>query len=367
MVVKKEKQFLVFYLDDGKTVKYDLATCQTIGKSGKTVKDLRGQLRGYSVYEVIQAIEDETYKKLLTMVFDRYGVTNVGTLLDKAKYYSRYEQIFSSGVDVERGENIHGEIPKGLIKLCREHNLKLSRLLVSMYEYDPNLLIHAFSIECNHLTKEDVKKVILGGAYIHNPELSVFVILVKDYHYNVKSLLKYIDYLHGYEGIELSGYSGVVREIFDYARMARDMSNKFEKYPKNFLTVHQITSRNYNRLKRQFNELAFQERYNARFERKVDDYVFIYPKETQDIKNEAVQQGNCVASYIEDVIAGKCDILFMRKAVTPDISLVTIEVRQNRIVQAKGKYNRDVTGSELEIIKKYNTYLANLQKGGEAA
>ena len=152
-------------------------------------------------------------------------------------------------------------------------------------------------------------------------------------------------------------------EIKDYARMARAMSHKFEKYPKNFLTVHKITSRNYNRLKEKYDEIAFKNRFDNRLEKKIDDYVFIYPKATAEIKDEAVQQGNCVASYISGVIDGKCDILFMRKVDEPEQSLVTIEVRKNKVVQAKGKFNRDVTQREAEIIDKYNQYLIRSAKG----
>lgn len=36
MKVYKEKQFLVFDFEDGKTVKYDFATGETIGKLGNT-------------------------------------------------------------------------------------------------------------------------------------------------------------------------------------------------------------------------------------------------------------------------------------------------------------------------------------------
>lgn len=297
------------------------------------------------------------------MVYRKYEISNVGTLLDKARFYSRYEQIFSSGIDIEPGEQFYEEIPKGLIKICREHNIKLSGRLLEVYKYDPNLVTHAFSIECSHLSKEDIKVILLANTYRGNP-VGYFVMLVNDYHYNVKSLLKYFDYLSGYEALEINGYyGGAMRELVDYARMAKAMSAKFEKYPKNFLTVHKITARNYNRLKQHFDEVSFSQRYKKRYEKEIDGYTFIYPKHTQEIKDEAVQQGNCVASYISDVINGNCDILFMRKSNTPDKSLVTIEVKNNKVVQAKGKYNREVTPSESLIIEQYNEYLAKSKDG----
>ena len=78
------------------------------------------------------------------------------------------------------------------------------------------------------------------------------------------------------------------------------------------LTTHTITCRNYNRLKEQFDEEEFQSRINNNMEKTFGDYCFIYPKTTQEIKDETVQQNNCVASYIQSVIKGNCHILFLR-------------------------------------------------------
>lgn len=50
MKTAKEREYLIFALDDGSVVKYNLATHETIGKSGKPVRNLKTQLRGYSIY-----------------------------------------------------------------------------------------------------------------------------------------------------------------------------------------------------------------------------------------------------------------------------------------------------------------------------
>lgn len=50
MKIAKAQEYLIFALDDGSVVKYNLATHETIGKSGKPVRDLKTQLRGYSIY-----------------------------------------------------------------------------------------------------------------------------------------------------------------------------------------------------------------------------------------------------------------------------------------------------------------------------
>ena len=65
------------------------------------------------------------------------------------------------------------------------------------------------------------------------------------------------------------------------------------------------------------------------------------------------------------MIDGKCHILFLRKKDKPNESLVTIEVRNNRIVQAKRRFNEDVTSEDQKAIDAFNKKFAN--KEGKVA
>lgn len=158
---RKEGKYLVFEFEDGKNVKYDLSNGQTIGKLGKPVKDVCTQLRGYKILDVIDSFEDENYRRFLRFVDGRvnrstaqrqrfYGrvekVRNLGSFLNEIERYSRYEQIFSTGIKfIDDGLRYSiKEIPKGLIKLCKEHDLRLSNDLVATYIEMPNeiMLLH---------------------------------------------------------------------------------------------------------------------------------------------------------------------------------------------------------------------------------
>lgn len=199
----------------------------------------------------------------------------------------------------------------------------------------------------------------------NNGYCSYYNELIDKYNYTSKSLLLYIDSLKTYEAID-DMYS-IIRELEDYARMMSTISNKFDKYPRNFLTTHRIACRNYNRLRRDYSEELFKKKIHKEYEYLYGEYKFIYPKCIQDIKDEAVQQNNCVASYIDKVINGKCHILFLRKKDNLEKSLVTIEVDvyTNMIVQARGKFNRDVTEEENIVIEAWNKKFSN--KGKEDA
>ena len=73
MVGHKNGKYLEFLLDDGKTVKYDLSTGQSIGVRGKPVNSVCHKMKEYTVREVIDSIEDENYRNFLRYV-NRYYI-----------------------------------------------------------------------------------------------------------------------------------------------------------------------------------------------------------------------------------------------------------------------------------------------------
>lgn len=164
-----------------------------------------------------------------------------------------------------------------------------------------------------HSNKTDLIYCILNKQTNHEKS-SVYIVdvLIQNFGYTVKPLFAYLDYLATYEA--LTPYD-VFREIYDYVKMMNVISPKFEKYPRHFLSAHAIASRNYNRLKQEFPEELFQNRIDTTLEGTYKEYTFKYPTCIQDIKDEAVQQNNCVASYIQSVINGDCHIMFLRKKI----------------------------------------------------
>lgn len=372
MKVYKEKQYLIFDYEDGRTVKYDFATKTAIGIKGKPVKNLCSQLSGFTLNELIDCCDDEKYAKFLRFVRNSemysYSITNIGTILNKVHKYARFEQIFSAGIDdiIKDGKRFMysiNDIPKSLIKLCRKYPIKLSNNTVYYYKENTDAHYIAYDLDYISLTHDDIYSVWNAqnrkwnceiGAYDY---LSFFNKLVNEYEYNAKDLWLYLDRIKTFEAIEDMEF--LIRELYDYAKMMSRLSIKYNKYPRNFLTTHKIACRNYNRMKKEFSEELFQKRINKKYECSFGDYIFIYPKSTQDIKDEACMQNNCVASYIDRVIDGECHILFLRKKNKPNESLVTIEVVNNHIVQAKRKFNEPVTDKEQGVINAFNKKFAN--------
>ena len=403
MTVFKDKQFICFKFDDGKMVKYNLANGETIGKNNRVVKSLNTQLRGYTIQNIIDAIEDENYKNFMSFVntevnrstkinYGWYGgyasnrmvnkITNVGSFLARVNDYAKYEQYFACGLsnvnlDSRSRDRITcqlKDIPKGLLKLCKEHNLRLDNDLLTSYNNIPNLYPVVLDMKFNSIEDFNIRNLLIyygkhfdvrEGGYCISDYIKI-KFLVENYNYNIKSLLTYLDNLMTYEAIE--NFTHLCTEFYDYVKMASKLSNKFEKYPRYFLSTHRITCRNYERLKHIFEEQKFASRIDTAMEYKVGEYKFIYPQTTQDIKDEAVQQANCVASYIQRVIDGRCHIMFLRKQNKNKDkeeqykeSLITLEIVDYKVVQARGKFNRDLNADEKELVNKFNTYLEKLK------
>ena len=371
MRVYKERQYLIFKFEDGtdREVKYDFATKTAIGIKGKPVKDLRTQLSGMTIDELIECCEDKKYAKFLDFVKRKnsYYISNIGTILSKVPNYSKFEQIFSAGfddiIDSRSFSKTINDIPKSLIKIAKDRNIKISNKACDFWKKNPDNHYIGYNLEYISLTDEDIFKIWTSGSDTWNrdrmryEDWSYFNVLIEEYGYNAKSLFLYIDSLKTFEAIEDMYH--LMRELYDYARMMKTISPKFEKYPRNFLTTHKIACRNYNRLKKEFSEELFRKRINKDYECSFGDYQFIYPKSTQDIKDESVAQNNCVSSYIDNVLDGKCHIMFLRKKSSPNDSLVTIEIRNNKIVQAKRKFNDPVTEEDQKAINYWNKKFEN--------
>ncbi len=375
MKIYKERQFLIFDFEDGKTVKYDFATKVAIGKKGLPVKNLCSQLSGLTIDSLCECCMDEQYGKFLRFVkkhgdYNHRGINNIGTILDRVPHFSNFEQLFSAGIEEivdSRFKYTINDIPKGLIKLCKNHRIKLSNKFLDYYKLNPDAFILAYNLEYLSLTDYDIYNILsCEGDYTERDERGYFVRrayyskfnkLITEYGYTAKALLNYLDFLKTFEAIE--NMENLISELVDYVTMMNRISPKFDKYPRHFLTTHKIACRNYNRLKEQFVEEDFRKQIDKRMERYIEGYSFIYPESTQDIKDEAVQQNNCVASYIKRVIEGDCHILFMRKKDSPEKSWVTIEVRNNKIVQARRRFNDPISDDEKVIVNKWNKWYQN--------
>ena len=150
------------------------------------------------------------------------------------------------------------------------------------------------------------------------------------------------------------GYTSVqsfVQELRDYLAMCASDDIKPTLYSSYLKMTHDITSRNHKIKIEQEGEDMFKNRYKDFKQFNYDKYKVIAPTETKDLQKEGDNLNHCVASYIKRVMEGQCLIYFLRT--NEEESLITFEVRDNTIVQVKGKHNRKPNEEEVEALVKF--------------
>lgn len=131
-----------------------------------------------------------------------------------------------------------------------------------------------------------------------------------------------------------------------------------EKYPPNLPLYHDKIAYRY-RINKKFYDLVRWKKAAERcavYETTWKEWILKAPKTTDDILDEAQQMSNCVASYVQRVIDGETNILFLRKKDEPDVSVCTVEIRNEAVVQFKARRNATPTNEQrdalLALIKK---------------
>lgn len=85
-----------------------------------------------------------------------------------------------------------------------------------------------------------------------------------------------------------------------------------------------------------------------------DDNYIIFPfTDIDSLIDESNQMHNCVRTYVEEIINYKCFIYFMRYKDSTDKSLVTVEVKNNEVVQARRKFNENITEEDRLFLNKF--------------
>jgi len=192
------------------------------------------------------------------------------------------------------------------------------------------------------------------------------VIKTKDY-----GLLKYLSQFDSYELKNLFEYckpndlykynlkSTNYRIYLDYIDFAKklgfNINDKKYLYPKNLKEkhdeyMHQVeinkNKKVNNAIKKRYKQILKNQYQNTK-------YIIMPADSIESLMDESKQQDNCVKTYAERIARGECDIYFMRLVKDIKTSLVTVEVRDNHVVQQRIKYNATTTNAQKNFLKKW--------------
>lgn len=253
----------------------------------------------------------------------------------ESKYYDPKKLFDNAEIavcDILKGINENNYTLEILIKA------KLYNLASEYYEFKKGKFEEVFKLDRSYLN-------FMIENNITSRELEVLQKLkIKDYKlikyfsdiYRLDELLKYCN------PYDLMKYKIINKDIYmylDYLEMAKkfkmDLKDKTILYPKKLKEKHDELQHQIKVKKDKLINKEIKKRYEKlkQNEYKDNEYI-IYPVKTIDeLIDESSQQNNCVKTYAERVAEGKSDIYFMRTIKDIDHSLVTVEVRENEIVQ----------------------------------
>lgn len=354
IILKKNGSRLEFILDKqkDKSIFYDFKDNSFTSFTGRNVKlsTIKSMFSKFG-YEIDGIESDPVYNKLFEVIGRTEDVCNLGTKLERLDKYKYTEKYLSQGYNVndQLSEEFERTI-SSVNNLVKKVYLKNKADIWSIGAFINTPKIGVVLDELSNRYDSEIINIFLKSYKIHSWCDKVKKLL-EDYRYNAKSLASYICNIVDYEAL---GLYETVNYLVDYLNMNTQMgATKIDKYPRHLHTTHDITVRNFNAFKVEHDKEKFNKVRREDLEYIQKDYSILYPKCYTEIQKEGAQLSHCVASYVDKVIKGGTHILFLRKSNKLDESLITVEVRNEVIVQFKGAYNRNLSPEEMEFLNRY--------------
>ena len=150
-----------------------------------------------------------------------------------------------------------------------------------------------------------------------------------------------------------------IYEYYDYIRCCKhlslDMEDKNILFPKEFIRAHdKITGEMVIATDPKINERIHTLSNLLLLNKYEDDKYVIFPAvSVESLIDESSQMSNCVRNYCLDVSNNECQIYFMRYKDNLSKSLITIEVRDGKIVQARAKFNELPSDEIIKVLRKW--------------
>lgn len=164
------------------------------------------------------------------------------------------------------------------------------------------------------------------------------------------SMDKLIKFIKGNSKFDMDLYIDYIRflEILNI-----DLKDKKNLFPDNIKEEHdkyemqvqilEVDENTRNHIQKRYNEL---EKYIFSH----NQYFIVPVKNMQELVDESRQQRNCVRNYAKAYSEGECDLYFMREKETPKQSLVTVEVKNRKVVQSRVKFNGNVNTNQKRFL-----------------
>lgn len=142
----------------------------------------------------------------------------------------------------------------------------------------------------------------------------------------------------------------------DYIQMLLELELQLNDdsivFPDDLVSAHDNAVDTINKIKKDLEEEEYKQRKMKllKMEKEIDEFVFLVPKDLQEIVNEGNVLHHCVGSnyYLDQHSKGQTTILFIRKKNELNKPYFTMEYQNRKVVQTQGKYNREAIPSSVK-------------------
>lgn len=294
------------------------------------IKEFKKEYPNYTDFQIMQIASYQSFELLWKM-----GLHN---LSKKAKHFNK-KGCFSKRFGVPKSflnfmvvNNIDYEDYK-LLKLLQRPDMDLIRKYRYFnYEYLVFMKKQGFLYDLKVLNQFKTKLNVLKDICKYIPLKKLL-----QYEKGIKNLHIYADYLRMADELGISIKSK--KRLFPYQLIAWH-----DKYSKRIKIIEDMNI-----------SLRYLELSKYTFQ---DDKYIIFPVPSiEHLKDEGEQQGNCIVSYLNKYIDKKAEIYFIRKLINPVESFITLEYKNNHIVQKELPHHSiDFTTEQLKFIEKWEGF-----------
>jgi hypothetical protein len=364
--LQMQQEFIYVTNENNQKVRYDLKrkTMQRYSKRELEWVNVKQQYEFFSPYSLnhIKCVETERFLELLKITKEiNPNCYSLSTFLARLGEALIYENYIRAGIDTQRevwrgsGHYYHRNLlsrplefySKNTQKIFQKYKVKIMVKMEKTFIQDYDFMEKFISdIDLSVINDNDKKQIIEDL-----DEDDHLIQLVKDFKYDTKTLLKFIyGYLIPFENMDLRD---AITTLRDYYSMASQIGREVKKYPKYLHSMHDIINSNFKAFKKNYDENKFEELIKFELEYETKQFSILVPKSPKEIIDEGVQLNHCVGSYVDRILRGECYIFFLRMTEEKEKSILTLEMKDNKITQCKGSYNRSPTVEELQFLNNY--------------
>lgn len=299
------------------------------------IKEFKKEYTYYNNFEILQLANYESFELLWKMGLHRLAL-NAKHFNKKGSFTKRFG------------------VPKSFLKFMVDNNIDYEdyKILKLLQEPNKELISKYRRFDYNYL------------AFMRNQGVIKDLDTLEKFYYDSSALRTICKYVPLKKFLK---YPKGIKNIYLYAdylgmadKLGFSIKSKKRMFPYQLKAWHDKLSKKMKIMADMDTQFAVYLRYLelSKYTFQDDKYIIFPAPSVDSIKEEGQQQGNCVATnYLQPYLKKKTEIYFIRKLEDPTKSFITLEYRDDRVLQKElPHHSRNFTKEQLDFINKWTGF-----------